>query len=35
MNLKIPFIKTNTWFMWDRDVHTTFRFSYFNILSQA
>lgn len=36
MNLKIPFIKTNTlsmWAlsMWDENVHITFRFSCFNI----
>lgn len=31
MNLKIPFIKTNTLSMWDENVHITFRFSCFNI----
>ncbi|EDL01533.1 mCG144516, partial [Mus musculus] len=31
MNLKIPFIKTNTPFMWGKDAHITFRFSCFNI----
>ncbi|EDL86206.1 rCG41850 [Rattus norvegicus] len=29
MNLKIPFIKTNTQFMWDKGVHITFRFPCF------
>lgn len=31
MNLKIPFIKTNTLSMGDESVHITFRFFCFNI----
>lgn len=31
MNLKIPFIKTNTLSVWDENVHITFRFPCSNI----